>query len=251
MSLLPIPTPVYVGETDAFFRRLPLFVKALPSIFRRIQQLNLERSYVGLRKLRFIEKLERGATQMSWYHPAEDMLSLYPLAFQIGDRCDLALYSGLGKRYWFKYISSDKRILWDTKSVYATRATMDRLQAIFKKGVPTYEAALSQFKTAIDRIQVIHIINALKASNITAQQMQNYSIFVLPCTSAFALGRTPFTIAPLLHVYMGSGDVLRYDMAFAMYCSYNGRFPVQETSVAAALEWLFLYVTFGKAPQNY
>lgn len=239
---LPI-TPVYQGESPEFFRRLMPMIESLPSLFTTLQRLSLEKCYTSLRGLRFVERLERGNV-LSWYDLSNDVVNIYPLAFRSGNRVDITLYTGLGQRHWEKHVSSTGKYLWNNKLVTTTPSTMDKLSKILKGSWSSYKGVLDQFQSAADRLQVIHVLNTLKANNVRPSD-KLVDIYTYPPTKEFVTGQRSFSLTPLLSVYRGNNglEMKQYEYAFSEYVSMNGRVYCTEMSTEQALIELFEYVS--------
>lgn len=236
---------VYEGKSPSFLKRLASFADTLPDVFNRLDNLQLHYSFTGLKRLRFVETLERGSGTLAHYDPNVDVISVYPLAFQIGGRIDLALYSGIGQRHWKFNVNNEDREKWTRKLVKADRAVIDRFSdAVTNTRFGRYEELLKNFHSSVDRLQAIHLINALKKNSISPTQAKNLSIYNYPPTKDFCSGSRPFSITPLMSVYSGGMNLISYDQAFAHFCSRNGKFGVAEDSVEAALLELFKSITF-------
>ena len=244
-ATLPLPfVPSFIGSSRQYMHRMSAFVEAVPDIFNRVKVLGLERSYTGLRDLRFIEKLERGSSCPVWLDKAHDVLNVYPMAFQAGARLDLQLYAALGTRYWFQAVPSGRQGAWVNKLIYPDRAVIERLAAMLKLGTD-YRKALDGFHLASERLQVIHVLNALIANHVSANTAKTVNLDEYPPTREFCGARRPYSLKPLLSVYTGPG-LAHYETAFAQYCSHNGKIPASEPSTESALAALFDFVTFGK-----
>lgn len=237
---------VYEGGSQRFMFLMSTFIESFPDIFERLHSLGLERSYAGLDLIRMVEVTERGAGVVSWYDLGKDVLSIYPMAFSIGTRIDLAVYAGLAQRYWHVAISNVDRDRWKRKLVLPDPAVIDRLSGMLKKGCSTYKSLIPQFHTATERLQVIHVLNALIRNSITPQQVQTLSLYEYPPTQDFCEQRKPYSLTPLLSAYTGIADVRSYDNAFAQFCSRKGHLPVGEISVEGELIELFKSVTFQR-----
>jgi hypothetical protein len=245
-SRLPV-TPVFIGESPMFMRRMTSMVEALPSIFQRLSSLNLRASFSGLKGLRFVEQSEKGSTTMGHYDRGRDILSVYPMAFRAGSRIDMVVYAALGLRHFELNLSSQDKLIWKKKFVYPKDAVIDRLQDFLsREGHPTFRAVLNRFSTAVDRLQVIHVLNTLLDNNVKPDEMKFIDLREYPPTRSFCRSMTPFSLTPLLSAYrsdaMGMG-MDRYDIAFAEYCSENGRIPTAEMSAEESLVEIFKLVT--------
>ena len=242
---IPIPTPTYVGETEDFLKRMSMFVRTFPDIFWRLKSLRLDRAYLGLRGLRFVEKMERGSDVLAYYDPGTDVITVYPMNFRLGaGRIDLALYTGFGERYWNQRVQARARYVWSQKYVYSNKPTMKRLWSILSTTNTPYNSIVEMFKLANERLQVIHVLDALIANNISRDRAKLLDIFVYPPTAPFCNGNTPYTLNPMLSVYYGPMNMREYWVCFSKYCSFNGRIPCTDLSVESSLNNLFKTVTF-------
>jgi hypothetical protein len=242
---IPIPTPTYVGETEDFLKRMSMFVRTFPDIFWRMKSLRLDRAYIGLRGLRFVERMERGSDVLAYYDASADVITVYPMNFRLGaGRIDIALYTGFGERYWHQRIQTRAQYNWNQKYVHADRKTMDRLRFILTTSDTSYNEIVNKFSLANERLQVIHVLDALIANNISRDRAKILDIFIYPPTAPFCNGNTPYTLNPLLSVYYGPLNMREYWTCFSKYCVFNGRIPCTDLSVESSLNNLFKTVTF-------
>jgi hypothetical protein len=240
---LPV-TPTYIGQSPSFMRRMTSMADGLPSFFRRLDTLGLGRSYVGLKGIRFVEKLERGSSTLSWYDRSSDVITVYPLAYSSSSRFDITFYTGLGLRHWELNVPSNLKMVWKEKLVQPNVSLMSRLEVELKK-VYLYRELLSKFTTSIDRLQVIHVINALVDNNIKPQEARCLDIYSYPPIEDFCRGLRPYSLTPLLSAYRGGSglDMNKYENAFAEFCSENGKIKAAEMSVEYELIELFKFVS--------
>lgn len=243
---MPLPvTPTYAGESPNFMRRMASMAEALPSMFHRLDSLDLKKSYVGLKGIRFVEKFERGSTTLAWYDRSSDIITVYPMAFNSGSRLDVQFYTGMGLRHWSLNIPSNLQLVWKNKLVQANLSVMDRLVIELKKGASNYKDVLNKFTTATDRLQVLHVINTLIDHSKKPQEAQSLDIFSYPPTEDFCSGVRAYSLTPLLSAYRGSMglDMNKYENAFSEFCCENGNIHASETSVEYELVELFKFVS--------
>lgn len=242
---MTIPVPVvFEGPGEIFLKRVAAFAHALPDVFRKVDDLRLTASYRGLKKLRFCEKLERGSGVRAFYDKSKDFLTVYPMAFCVGARIDQAIYQGFGLRHWHLNLSNSDQHRWEAKLIIPQKALIDRFVQIAKaEHVSNYLGVLEKFQKADERLQVIHLCNALVASNVQPKDLRNVDVFDHPSTSEFCKGLRPYSLIPLLSAYAGGDSLDKYEVAFASYVVNHGKFRVTETSVEAQLIELFEQVT--------
>ena len=222
-----------------------MFVRTFPDIFWRLKNLRLDRAYLGIRGLRFVEKMERGSDVLAHYDTGTDVITVYPMNFRLGaGRIDLALYNGFGERYWAQRIQTRARYVWNQKYVYSNKPTMDRLRWILAHTNIPYNAIVDKFRLANERLQVIHVLDALIANNISRERAKTLDIFIYPPTAGFCAGNVPYNLNPLLSVYYGPMNQREYPACFSKYCAFNGRIPCTDLSVESSLNNLFKTVTF-------
>ena len=216
---------------------------ALPSMFKRLDDIGLKKSYVGLKGIRFVEQLEKGSNVMAYYDKSSDVLSIYPMAFRSQTRVDVPFYNGIGLRHWLLNVSHTQKAFWRNKLVYASQNTVDRLQAILSRStVVSLKDIPKKFNTPIDRLIAIHVVNTLIANSLSASAVKNVSLREYPPTRDFCRGAKPYSLIPLLSVYRG-GDGNVYEDVFAEFCSEKGSIKATELSVQTQLEELFSYVS--------
>lgn len=242
--MLPV-TPVSEGGGELFLKRMAVFASTLPDIFGRLDKFSLRVAYRGLHKLRFCERLEKGSAVRSWYDKTSDCLTIYPMAFIPGNRIDIAVYEGLGERHWALNMTTADKVRWTKKLVIPDMATIDRVINYVKDGGGDYTQIVKKFSTSNDRLQAIHIFNALIANAVKPDKAKHLNLKTFPATKDFCIGAKPFSLIPLISAYFGSGKLDNYKDAFAWYLSNSGRFNVSETSVESQLVKLFQAVTFG------
>jgi len=239
---LPI-TPTYIGQSPNFMRRMTSMAEALPAMFARIDSLGLKKSYVGLKGIRFVENFERGSSTMSRYDRSTDIISIYPMAFRGGSRIDVTFYTGLGLRHWELNIPTNLMMVWKHKLIQPNMATMDRLTKYLRGGISSYKELIDKFQTPIDKLQVIHVVNALIDNSVKPQEAKTLDLFGYPPVEDFCKGLTPYSLVPLLSAYRGGigTDIEKYENAFAEFCCENGKVRAAETSVEFELSELFRY----------
>lgn len=232
--------PVYEGQGHEFMRRLSSFSACLSDIESRMDDLKLDRAYNSVHKLRFVESMERGSCKSAYYDATKDEVTIYPMAFTAGTRIDQALYSGFGERFWATRLTSQQKVEWMRMLVNPDRAVMDRLDALLKQGNgESYDDVLKRFNTATERLQVLHVMNALIKNNVSVANARNISIFDYPATKDFCKSNRPYSIVPLVGVYGGLGDVKQFGPSFSHYCCHNGKFSLSERSTSEGLTELF------------
>ena len=240
---LPI-VPVFEGGGEVFLKRVAAFAHTLPDVFNNIEHFKLAAAYRGLKKLRFVEKLERGSSALAFYDKGKDIISVYPMAFNVGNRIDQALYTGLGLRHLHLNISNDDQHRWEQKLIVPVKAVIDRfVNHCRQEDVQSYKAVIGKFNRADDKLQVIHICNALIASNVQPKALRSIDVYTHPATSEFCKGLRPYSLIPLLSAYVGGDHLDKYESAFAAYLLHKGKFMATETSVEAQLVELFERVT--------
>lgn len=237
--MLPV-TPTFIGGDPVFMRRMAALSSTLPDIFRRLDSLKLAKAYRGIKGLKFLERMIGG--DPVYYHPREDCLYVYPMAFMSGQRPDILIYRGFGQRYQYKFLSAQQKLQWAKKYVYPSAATIDRLAGMLD-GRSTFEEILRRFTEAAERLQVIHVLNALTANAVNHQSAGTIDLGNYPPTAEFAKCRRPFSLTPLTSAY-SNRRLDKYEDAFAEYCSRNGQLHVSEQSVRDGLLELFRTVTF-------
>ena len=232
--------PVFEGSSRVFLDRMGALVPCVEDVENRINELKLERSYASIHKIRFVESLERGACRTSYYDACKDEVSIYPMAFTAGTRIDLALYSGFGDRFWATRLTSQQKTEWMRMLVSPDRAVMDRLEALFKQGdLESFDDVLEKFNVATERLQVIHVLNALIKNNVSVTNVRNISVFDYPATKDFCKSQRSFSLVPLVSVYGGLDNLRDFGPAFAHYCSHYGKFSMSDHSTADSLTELF------------
>lgn len=222
--------------------RMAALAGTLPDIFRRLDSLKLSKAYRGLKGLKFLEKTVGG--EPVYYHPREDVIYIYPMAFSGGGpRCDILIYRGLGQRFMHKHLAAQQKLQWAKKYVYPQRSVMDLLMGLLD-GTTPYREILGRFKEASERLQVIHVLNALTANSVNHVAAGTLDLAEFPPTKDFVAGRRPFSLQPLTSAYSGR-RLNRYEDAFAEYCAQNGTLRVAEQSVRDGVLELFKTVTFS------
>jgi hypothetical protein len=239
---LPI-TPVSEGFGEEYMRRMAAFAPALPEIFRKLEDLRLGAAYRGTAKLRFCEKLERGSSTRAWYNPNGDIVNVYPMAFSPGHRIDETVYIGFGQRHWTRNLRTEAKLRWNKKLIVPQANVIDRIAQKLKQGVSTYPHLISEFTQANEKLQAIHVCNALIANAVKPNVAKTYDLFTYPATADFCKGLKPYSLIPLLSAYLGTGALGQYDVSFAKYLINGGKFHATETSVEGELVRLFEEVT--------
>lgn len=244
-SQVPVPT-VLVGSGPRFMMGMTTFSRALPKIFRRLNQLGLQQAYRGLEKLRFVEFPEVGGDPF-YYDKQKDIISVYPMVSTAQGRLDKVVYAAFGARHFHHNISSAGKTQWTKKLVYPDRSVIDRLQDMFRdRARPQYKSYIRDFRTATEKLVVIHLLNALIANSVAPQRVSTIDLSSFPPTADFVNGRAPFSMRPLISAYAGKRWGLdKYDNAFAEYCARRGHLDIAEPSVEDATLSLFQAVTFN------
>jgi hypothetical protein len=242
-DMLPI-IPVSEGAGEIFLKRLASFAHTLPDIFHVFARFRLDAVWRGVNKLRFCEKLERGSSTRAWYNSNGDVVNVYPLAFSAGDRIDEAVYMGFAQRHWALNMGTESKLRWAKKLVVPERNVIDRVDQKLRLGIVGYHNLIADFTQASEKLQVIHICNALIANSIKPAETKNIDIFTYPATADFCKGLKPYSLVPLVSAYLGTGALGQYDTGFAKYLMQGGKFNAAETSVESQLVRLFEEVTF-------
>jgi len=240
---LPI-TPVSEGGGEQFLLRLSTFARTLPDIFRNLDRFRVSAAYRGAHKLRFAETMERGSSTRAWYNPVGDIVNIYPMAFSAGQRIDEAVYMGFAQRHWSLNMGTQAKLRWAKKLIVPQRNVIDRVDQKLRAGIAGYHDLISQFTQASEKLQVIHICNALIANSIKPAETKNIDIFTYPATADFCKGLRPFSLVPLISAYVGTGALSQYDAAFAKYMIQGGKFNATEMSTEQELVRLFEEVTW-------
>ena len=245
-SMIPV-NMVMIGSGSRFFRVMEALSRAMPQIFRAMNTLQLSKAYRNVVKVRFVERPEAGGDAF-YYDKSRDIISIYPLVPTANGRLDKVLFAAFGRRYFERYLSSAGRTQWSKKLVYPDRAVIDHLQDLFKDSPRSaMKHYLRDFRSATEKLVVIHILNALIANSIKPNRLKTLDLRTLPCTAKFVNGSSPFSMKPLLSAYVGKQWGLdRYEVAFAEYCARSGNFDISEPSVEDAAVSLFQAVTFNR-----
>jgi hypothetical protein len=232
---------LYSGNSANFLKRMAVFAETVPDIARRIDGLKLSSSCSGLRSIRFSETTINN--DRFTYDRAKDEIILYPVNFRAGDRIDYYLFKAIGRRHWSLNITSGEKVRWANMQVFVKEALIDRIAKVLN-GSFKFKDVINKFTTAIDKLVVIHILNALTKNSVTPSQLQSLDFRRHASVSDFVRGRRPFSIKPLISTY--GGDVKRlgeYEEAFSEYCLGRGEFKISESSTREEFKNLFLEVS--------
>jgi len=236
-----IPKVLYTGSSSDFLKRMSAFADTLPDLFRRIDGLKLSRSYTGLKPIKFLESPVNGEKIV--YDRSRDEITIHPSNFTAGDRIDAFFFKALGKRHWEMNVSSTNKIKWANQYCFVKEALIDRLSE-FMHGKLSFKEVISMFTTAVDKLIVIHILNALTHNSVTPSQLQSIDFKNHASVKDFVEGRKPYSLKPLLSTY--GGDVRRlsdYSECFSEWCLNRGNFKITETSTKEEFKDLFLAVS--------
>jgi len=233
---------VMVGKGTRFRKAMRHVSSLMPKLWSRVDELDLQRSYEGLQKIRFVERLERGNKPFH-YDPDEDVISIYPLSNGLFGRIDKAFYSALGARFYANNVSGERRLQWSRKLVLPKRATIDKVQRMLKKGeFKNFRKLISSFKTPNDRLIALHICNALIKNSVRPSVAKELDLKRFPATKDFCRAHKPYSLRPLLSVYGAKN--MTYEQAFGEYCARKGTLGVSDQSVANGFLEVFRSVTF-------
>jgi hypothetical protein len=235
---LPVE-PEYIGNSSEFLRRMLAINGTLPDLFNRMDRLKVGRAYRGIKGIEFREK--GGQSQFVNYDQGKDILTIFPMNHKIGNRVDLAIYTGIGMRMWNKEMSNNQKVKWMKKYVYPKMNVIDKILLWLNKGT-AFGPLLDMFLDADSRLQCIHIINALKKNSISVTKVKDLDLRVYPPTAEFTRSERPYSLRPILGAYNRELD--DYEAAFSEYCSSMGSFRIAENSVKEQMLELFKSVTF-------
>ena len=141
-------------------------------------------------------------------------------------------------------MGTQAKLRWAKKLIVPERNVIDRVDQKLRLGIIGYHELIGDFTQANEKLQVIHICNALIANSIKPAESKFIDIFTYPATADFCKGLKPYSLLPLISAYVGTGALGQYDVAFAKYLLKGGKFNAAETSVEIALVRLFEEVTF-------
>lgn len=241
--MLPI-TPVAEGSGQVFFRRMQAFANVLPDVFHTLEARGLMAASRGLKKLRFVERLERGSQTRAYYDRSKDTVSVYPMAFAVGQRPDAAVYAGFGFRHWELNVSNEDKLRWRNKLVIPKKNVVDRFVEITRqRAFNSWEDVVKEFHAATERLQVVHIINGLLTSNVKISDLKTVNVQDHPATSDFCKGLRPYSLIPVVSTYVSEHHLENFGDAFSYFVMNTGRFNATETSTEAELVNLFTEVT--------
>jgi hypothetical protein len=232
---------LYSGSSAGFLKRMAVFADTIPDLTRRISGLKLSPSCSGLRSIKFVEATIN--SEKFTYDRAKDELILYPANFKAGDRIDYYFFKAIARRHWNLNVSSGEKVRWANMQVFVKRALVDRIAQVLN-GSMQFKDVIQKFNTAVDKLVVVHILNALTKNSVTPSQLKSMDFRKHPSVSDFVAGRRPFSIKPLVSTYGGSvkrlGD---YEEAFSEYCLFRGEFKISESSTKEEFKDLFLEVS--------
>ena len=130
---------------------------------------------------------------------------------------------------------------------FARRSLIDRLAEVMD-GKTDFKGVLSKFNTAVDKLVVLHILNALTHNSITPSQLQSIDFRKHASVRDFVEGNRPYSLKPLLSTY--GGDVKRlsdYPECFAEFLLNRGDMKISESSTKREFIDLFDFVSKDNA----
>ena len=231
----------YSGTTPDFLKRMAAFADVLPELTRRIDGLKLSRAYTGVKSVKFLEVPIN--SEKVYYDASKDAIIIHPSNFVAGDRIDRVFFKALGKRHWSLNMTSSDKARWLNMYAFARKSLIDRL-AVHMKGQLTFKDVIAKFNTAVDRLVVLHILNALTKNSVTPAQLKSVDFRKHPAVKDFIEGRRPYSLRPLISTY--GGDIKRmsdYTECFAEWCVNRGSFKISETSTKEEFKNLFMAVS--------
>lgn len=235
------PKILYSGNSAEFLRKMAAFADTISDLTRRLTGLKLSKAYNGLRSVKFVEAAPNN--DKFTYDRGKDELVFYPHNFRPGDRIDYYFFKGIARRHWALNVPSSDKIRWSGMQVFVKKALVDRIAEALDGKTP-FKAVISKFNKAVDRLVVVHVLNALTANSVTPSQLKSIDFRKHTSVSDFLSGKRPFSIKPLVSAY--GGDIRRvgdYEEAFSEYCLGRGEFKVSESSTKEEFKDLFLEVS--------
>jgi hypothetical protein len=232
---------LYSGSSANFLKRMSVFAETIPDLTRRISGLKLTQSCSGMRSLRFSEATIN--SEKFIYDRAKDELVLYPANFRAGDRIDYYFFKALGRRHWNLNVPSGDKIRWINMQTFVKEALIDRIAKVLNGNMP-FKDVIQKFNTAVEKLVVVHIVNALTRNSVTPSQLKSMDFRRHNSVSDFVRGKRPFSIKPLISTY--GGEIRRlgdYEEAFSEYCLNRGEFKISESSTKDEFKNLFLEVS--------
>jgi hypothetical protein len=235
------PKILYSGSSAEFLRKMAAFADTIPDLTRRLTGLKLSPAYSGLRSVKFIEAAPNNDKFV--YDRSKDELTLYPRNFGPGDRIDHYFFKAIARRHWSLNIPAADKVRWSGMQVFVKRALVDRIAEALDGKTP-FKTVINKFNKAVDKLVVIHVLNALTQNSVTPSQLKSMDFRKHTSVSDFLNGKRPFSIKPLVSAY--GGDVRRvgdYEEAFSEYCLGRGEFKITESSTKEEFKNLFLEVS--------
>lgn len=150
-------------------------------------------------------------------------------------RLDFLIYKALGQRRW-NQMSNLEKLTWECKHVPAEDTITQKVQDLLKEGTP-YEDILETFNSAVPKLQVIHLLNALVASNVHPETAKRIDLKGHPATQALANRDRLFSLTPLLSAY-ASQELMLFPYAVGHLFITEGNLPITEDSTRVKLQEL-------------
>jgi hypothetical protein len=235
------PKILYSGSSAEFLRKMAAFADTIPDLTRRLTGLKLSQAYNGLRSVKFVEAATNSDKFV--YDRSKDELTIYPHNFRSGDRIDHYFFKAIARRHWTLNVPASDKVRWAGMQVFVKKALVDRIAELLD-GTTPFKAIIEKLNTAVDKLVVIHILNALTKNSVTPSQLKSIDFRKHASVSDFLSGKRPFSIKPLVSAY--GGDIRRvgdYEEAFSEYCLGRGEFKISESSTKEEFKGLFLEVS--------
>lgn len=167
----------------------------------------------------------------------EEKINLYPDLLKLKDarpilleQFGLVLYEKCGQQ---------AAALWEQKLALPSDEQIAAVQLRLGHGFATYRELVESFKTAMDRLVALHVVNALNASGVSAANAREVKLKEWGATSEYAAGQRPHTLIPLLSAYAPRRLADSFGLALADHV-LNKLSTVREGSVRESVRGLML-----------
>lgn len=106
--------------------------------------------------------------------------------------------------------------IWNRKLVYSAGLVGSQFNEKLASGrYSTFRALTESYLGAVERLEALHIANALIANGVSVKDAQNVDVLQWPATQGLASGKEPYSLVPLVSAYCDPDHWKYFPKAFS------------------------------------
>jgi hypothetical protein len=151
-------------------------------------------------KIEHADVQPKGFTKTAGINPDSGNIQLFK-NFESGTNSLQELLGTIGELLLAKS-GADGKAIWEKKLVLLTSNTPEKFNGKLKsKQFSSFRSLVESFKGSVNRLEALHIANALIYHKISFGDSFNLDVKVWPQTEAFCNGKKPYSLIPLATAY--------------------------------------------------